>query len=330
MEAEARSWTAKLETAPPSLRLSDMKEPAYWRSLLMGCLPNPGLDRIIRTSRLNCFCFCGPTGVGKHRLALSYAGTAYEHGMRFFYATGEMLRQSTPEQTRQRVLELFLEAMSQPTVLILERLTAYDEREDVWCNVAQACADCRPKNPLTVIVIETDEAAVREDWKRSFLFCLFNLPNQLERKAFFALTEENGMPRRRVSASVSEPSFSWLASETEGLNYIQLKTVVQMVRLQMKAEAMDVYRGDAKLALTAYQQGEFYFSEELFRDTVEIVRRQPEPDAPSAPPIQVMLNGIAPSAASPAPQEEEEKTAEKPVEQMTLQEKMAGLRGIKF
>ena len=31
-----------------------------------------------------------------------------------------------------------------------------------------------------------------------------------------------------------------------------------------------------------------------------------------------------------APQEEEEKPAEKPVEQMTLQEKMAGLRGIKF
>ena len=328
MEAEARSWAAKLETAPPSLRLTDTKEPAYWRSLMMGCLPNPKLDRIIRTSRLNCFCFCGPHGVGKHRLALSYAGTASEHGMRFLYATGEMLRQNTSDETRQRVLELFLEAMAQPTVLLLERLTANDEREDVWNNVAQACADCKPKLPLTVIVIESDESAVREEWKRALLYCRFDLPNQLERKAFFA-SPENGMPRHKVSATVSEPSFSWLASETDGLNYVQLKTVIQMVRLQMKAEAMDEFRGDAQLTLEAYQQGGFYYTEELFRNTVEIVRRKPKEESPAAPPIQVMLNGIAPVAEAPAKEEEKEPAA-KPVEQMTLQEKMEGLRGIKF
>lgn len=333
MEAEARSWAAKLEIAPPSLRLTDMltdknkpadrKKLTYWRSLMMGCLPNPKLDSIIRTSRLNCFCFCGPHGVGKHRLALSYAGTASECGMRFLYATGEMLRQSTSDQTRQRVLELFLEAMAKPTVLLLERLTANDEREDVWNNVVQACADCKPKLPLTVIVIESDESAVREEWKRALLYCQFDLPNQEEREVFFEYSENN-MPRHKLSENVSEPSFSWLASETEGLNYVQLKTVVQMVRMQMKARAMELYQGDAKLTMEAYQQGRFYYTEELFRDTVKIVRRKPQEDTPAAPPIQVTLNGIAPAASEPA-LVEEKAPVKKPTEKMTMGEKISVL-----
>ncbi len=280
-------WATIAERPKPGVTLEDVEMPAFWQYILAGCLPNPGVDSMLGISKSNKFCFFGPCGTGKRTLARAFAGSLMERaGYRYFQADGVEFTGMSPQTVRENVHRLFDIAQASPSILILEHLD-----EISWRFVMEECRKVRESGGLYLVAIEEDENLLEEEWKKDLMFCRFGLPSREERVLFFA-ESANAMPRAH-----EKPTYEWLADNSEGLNYIQLKNVVSLIRMIMKVEAENEFDGDQEKVYNAYVEGRFGYKEEYFTEVVDMVRRQtltvtePKTRTIPVPPIQVNVQG---------------------------------------
>ncbi len=285
--SELIRWAAIAERQRPKITLENVEAPAFWQYVLAGCLPNPGVDSMLGINKSNRFCFYGPCGTGKRTLARAFAGSLMERaGFRFLQADGVEFTGMSPQAIRENVHQLFEVAKKRPGLLMLEHLD-----EIIWRFVMEECRNIPEDTALYVVVIEEDENLLEEEWKKDLMFCRFGLPTREERVLFFA-DSANSMPR-----ALGKPSFEWLADNSEGLNYIQLRNVVSLIRMIMKVEAVNEYDGDQEKVYHAYMEGRFGYKEEHFTEVVDMVRRQtfnrtePKTRTLPIPPIQVNVQG---------------------------------------
>ena len=267
MEYNDRSWISNLIIERPGYDLTDILAGGVWKEVILGCIPCPGLDEGFGIQGMNAFCFYGQQGTGKHTTALAFAGSIPEEeyragGFRTFLVSGSDLEGSGTVSPERRLRMVFEEAVKGPSAVILEDLRSDPLREAA----VRECLRCRSAENLTVFLIEEDLSRVRESWQRAMLLCRFELPSYEERLAFFH-DSENRMPRRG-----GRPTESALAEKTEGMNYIQMKNLVRMIRLRVKAAAVYEYGRDADKVIRAYQDGNVYYTEsqfEKYRDLLE-------------------------------------------------------------
>ncbi|MBQ9155529.1 MAG: AAA family ATPase [Eubacterium sp.] len=280
------------------LTLSEVKGPEFIKSVLTGCLPNQGMDDLLHVPAANHFCLYGPAGTGRHTLAQALAGSLCQHDYDYYHIYGYELPDEAEDAGT--LEEVFAKAAKNPCLILAEDL----DRDWQWNRIIRLIRKIPADSPVNVVIIEEEDFLPRKSWIRDMTFLRLTLPNRKARERFFE-DPENAMPRKD-----GEPAFNWLAAKTEGLNYAQLKTVVRLMVLRLKAEAVDRFDGDDNKAFEAYQEGDFHYTTDQFEEVVEYVRdvrtAQPSRDAPGpgsqAMPLNLVLggNGFFPGVGMPA------------------------------
>ena len=278
MEYLSGEWIKPYIIPRPAKGLGEITAAAFWRHTLMSCVPMEGFDSIFNIPLKNGFCFCGEPGTGKHRVAEAFAGSIPEdeyetEGYVTCLISGSHLERERLEETEMRVRTLFRSLMAKPAVLIIDSL----HTDRLRSLVAAEYEHCRPKFPFTLFVIEDQEEAVWSRWERSLMVCRFFLPDAKEREAFF---RENG--NRIPVGPWTGDGAVWAAEQTEGMNYSQLRTLVQFCSSYMKVKTMSQFDYDFERTLEACSLNKVYFEKKDLMNLLGAVQVRPVKEAPAA------------------------------------------------
>lgn len=233
MTQSQENWIISIMKKIPSERIGTANGPEKWRSLLFGCLPDSTLSVNLGLAAKQCLCFFGPRGSGKHSLALGYAGNVTENKYKildpdsrrennYIHVTGKQLLDSGNEAAICRVESLFQLSFEGHYVLIIEEPSELC----VWEKIVDECRKLENSSSITVIVIESREDVIREEWQDALIFCRFDLPDYDERVAYFS--------RRFGKRIIRFPENDILADYTEGFNYYELDAFVNLMKLKLK------------------------------------------------------------------------------------------------
>lgn len=233
MTQNQENWISSIVKEIPAERINKANGPEKWRSLLVGCLPDQILSAGLELTAKQCLCFFGPRGSGKHSLALGYAGSVIENKYKvldrdshaknhYIHVTGRQLLDSGSETAICRVEYLFQLSFEGHYVLIIEEPSELC----VWEKIVDECRKLENTASITVIVIESKEDFIREEWQDALIFCRFDLPDYDERMAYFS--------RRFGNRNIKFPEHDILADYTEGFNYYELDAVVNLMKLKLK------------------------------------------------------------------------------------------------
>lgn len=258
MEYLNGEWIKPYIIPRPEKGLAEITAAAFWRSTLMSCVPVAGFDSIFNIPLKNGFCFLGDHGTGKHYVAKAFAGSIPEDEyISKNYVTclvsGSHLERETLEETEMRVRTLFRSLMVRPAVLIIDSL----HTERLRSLIAAEYEHCRAEYPFTLFVIEDEEEAVWTRWERNLMVCRFYLPDSEARENFF---RENG--NNIPVGSWTADGAAWAARHTEGMNYSQLRTLIQLCNTFMKAKTFTEFDGDFDRTVEACSRNEVKFKKE--------------------------------------------------------------------
>ena len=276
--------------------------PEYWKKLLIGGLPFPVLDKIfLNLRRFFCYCLYGAPGAGQRNLAMAFAGDCQKLGYKVYDIPGQLLRGESIESTDQRVWEVFETVRKEPSVLIIENPGTPQAME---C-IRMACERVDIHFPLKVIVLEEKESILNAGLKSVFFMCRFELPNEEERTQFFE-------KMLRLTAD-DEPTPSGMASETGKFSYDDLMQLLNLIRLQLKAEGVRWYRREKKnqaseeeimeTIMDLRQNGTIKITMDLFEDSLVMIRQQKlaKGEKENVPSMKVIMEGGIPVAAGAFP-----------------------------
>ena len=247
--------------------------PDYWKKLLIGGLPLPGADKVfLNTRQLFCYCLFGPAGCGQRNLALAFAGDCQRAGYKAYDVPGQVLRGENMMDTYNRVEEAFAVATAAPSVLLIENPGDFT----VWECILSACERLDLREPLKLVVTEEDETVLSDSLKSVFFLCRFELPDEEDRARFF----EKYLPL----AGSDEPSPAGMANAATGLSYDDLVQLVNLLRLQLKANGLKQYLAAKKRGLSEEElagemaglreSGEICLTMDLFEDSLVMIRQQ--------------------------------------------------------
>lgn len=265
--------------APPKERLSGFTGHPYWVNLLAGCIPHADMDELMTLPAALSICLAGPSGCGKRSLAAAFAGSflAICSSWKFLRIRSRQLK--TPDAAVQ-INAAFQAALQQPSLLWIETGAA----PDIWEAAAENLSDLPEDAPLVVLLIEDDPSALQEQWLRNLIFCPIQLPDRNDRIAFFE-NKKNNLMRRINSRGEKTPSFEWLADTTEGFNYRELKSLILMIRIQLKQKSLNdpEYHGDFERTYDGYEANRFFYTEEMVEEAVIQIRSGRKLFTPKAP-----------------------------------------------
>lgn len=300
MTQSQENWINSVVKKMPAERIDTADGPEKWRSLLVGCLPDDKLSVSLGLGSKQCLCFFGPRGSGKHTLALGYAGTVTENTYKvldsntrrannYIHVTGKQLLDSGNEAAIRRVEDLFHISCEGHYVLIIEEPSELS----VWETIVDECRKLENSSSITVIVVESRENVIREEWQDAMIFCRFDLPDYDERVAFFS--------RRFGQRIIRFPEDDILADYTEGFNYYELNAFVSLMRLKLKRILADSY-SSAKEVVAAAKGGRVELAESECVKCLSMVKsgRIEHDHTPEA--IHVVIDGgvMMPAVQTPA------------------------------
>ena len=259
----------------PSFTLDDISGREWYKDILRQCIPAPGLDEFLLLDSFQPVVLCGRPGCGKRTLAVGYAGFAYSKGVKCLYLNGSDLPEDLPG-IRRELRHQMEEAGKTHTVIVLEACG----RESVWEALSRECEDPPSDCAVCWIMVEDEERFLLTPWASEMLLLHVTPPDQKEREVFFSL-DENRLMRRMDEKGEKCPSFSWLARQTEGMTYRDLKQVIFLIRRWLKGRVMREYGGDVSLLIDqGLSTGRFYYTEKVFLEIAERVRKSSMAAAP--------------------------------------------------
>lgn len=247
------AWMNSILKINPAERIDTADGPEKWRSVLIGCLPDGSISGSLGLPTKQCLCFFGPHGSGKHSLALGFAGSVTENRYKVLspknrqeaqciYVNGVQLLDSGKESAISRIETLFHFSCEGHYVLIIEEPTELC----VWEKIVNECRKLERSASITVIVIESNEKVIHEEWKDALLFCRFELPDYDERISYFS--------RQFGKRIIRFPENDILADYTEGFSYYELYAFVNLMRLKLKQHVVNSYNS-VREVVNAAQQG---------------------------------------------------------------------------
>ncbi|MDO4614374.1 MAG: hypothetical protein Q4B15_01975 [Lachnospiraceae bacterium] len=241
-------WLSERKMTSGGLTLEDLSGHSFWRELLLGSVPErapkEGMLSFadwLRMPGQHSFCLCGESGMGKHTLAGAYAGSMIARGRQAYYLREKDL---LCEDMEDRVATLFSRLVSEGALLIQDNITD----RDLWERMTLETSYLDAESGVFVLFIESDEDILNLDPVSGILYCPLSAPDTDDRIAFFK-ENENRFPANRKLTDDKK------AELTAGLNYRELTTLVQFIKLSIMQEAVSSYQSVQEAREQGFQKG---------------------------------------------------------------------------
>lgn len=293
-------WCAEHCAAEPEKKLDDLFVQTYWVRLMKSVVPLPELDGMFGIRASEAFLYCGPAGLGKHTLAQALAGSLKDHKYRFYQLAGRELN----EDMEPRLEEILRQVDGEhPAMIQLESLQSCDDPLALATCFAKMIRLCRQaKLPVVYVLIEEDEEAIPPVLRRELMVCRFVAPDLPEREQFYGRALSKSFPLKPGLDATD------LAVESDGLDWQQMVSGLQMMVRGLKEQAIARYKGRQVLIQEAIKTRELAVDLPMFREIVSKLKR---PERETQAPIQIVqsIAAATPTASIPgAPEQPESKT----------------------
>lgn len=291
-------WLAERIQTPPDELLSDLEVETFWVRAMKSLVPTDHVDETLGIPRANSFLFFGPSGTGRHTLAMALAGSLGQQEYKFLPLYGE----DFDADISARVKEIARCVSSgMPLVVVLEELDGCENaRELSYCLAQLVRLAARRDYPLVLVVIDGEEPQLPDRLLRELQPCRFALPTKDERTAFYEAVVRGVIPIREGLTARD------LANITEGMTLRQLLQTVRLAQLVLKEQTLQQFHGNAEKAVHALQSKKVFVDLVQMRSIADHVR---EPEKETAVPAVQYVQAAAPAPVMPAAPVEEKPAA---------------------
>lgn len=302
-------WLTQRLQTPPEELLSDLEVETFWVRAMKSLVPTEQLDEVLGIPRANALLFYGPSGTGRHTLAMALAGSLGQLGHKFLPLYGE----DFDADISGRVKEIARCVSSgMPMVVVLEELEGCESARELSCCLAQLVRlSTRRDYPLVLIVIDGEEPCLPDRLLRELQPCRFALPTRDERTAFYQAVIQGVIPIREGLTARD------LANVTEGMTLRQLLQTVRLAQLALKEQTLQQFHGNAEKAAHAVQGKKASVDLVQMRGIADHVR-PPEKEVP-VPAVQY-VQAAAPAPVAPPPEEKPAAPKSEKIKQIETEE----------
>lgn len=206
---------------------SDLSGRDFWKSILGSYWFTLENDEALDLPLVQCLVLHGPFGSGKTSLIQAMAGEMIQGGYTYFELDLKQIPKKSVCSVFERLKTEYIK--NGPIFIFLNHLDELDEAAVLWDFYEWAGLR---EEPMIIAGITRDETDLNSDIRKLFHSYYIDLPDRLDREAFFKENLEQLFDRSSIQGMMK------LLDGTEGYDYIQMESLIQKIKMRIKFEIL--------------------------------------------------------------------------------------------